>query len=52
MAGAVGGRRHFQFSEPGRRQLRTHPAFAQHTESLTIKRLVIVPGKIANIVTR
>ncbi|HEX9040484.1 MAG TPA: leucine--tRNA ligase [Trebonia sp.] len=34
------------------RQLRTHPAFARHTESLTIQRLVIVPGKIANIVGR
>ena len=32
------------------RQLRAHPAFAQHTGSLTIQRLVIVPGKIANIV--
>jgi leucyl-tRNA synthetase len=33
-------------------QLRTHPAFAQHTKSLTIQRLIIVPGKIANIVAR
>lgn len=32
------------------RQLRAHPAFARHTKSLTIQRLVIVPGKIANIV--
>jgi leucyl-tRNA synthetase len=34
------------------RRLRSHPAFAQHTKSLTIQRLVIVPGKIANIVAR
>jgi leucyl-tRNA synthetase len=34
------------------RQLRTHPAFAQHTKGLTIQRLVIVPGKIANVVAR
>jgi leucyl-tRNA synthetase len=34
------------------RRLRAHPAFAQHTRDLTIERLVIVPGKIANIVAR
>jgi leucyl-tRNA synthetase len=34
------------------RQLRAHPAFTQHTASLSIQRLVIVPGKIANIVAR
>ena len=34
------------------RQLRAHPAFAQHTVSLTIQRVVIVPGKIANVVAR
>jgi len=33
------------------RQLRAHPAFAQHTKNLTIKRLVIVPGKIVNVVS-
>ena len=34
------------------RLLRSHPDFAQHTEGLTVQRLVIVPGKIANIVAR
>jgi leucyl-tRNA synthetase len=34
------------------RQLRAHLAFAQHTGSLSIQRLVIVPGKIVNIVAR
>jgi leucyl-tRNA synthetase len=34
------------------RQLRAHPGFAQYTTGLTIERLVIVPGKIANIVAR
>jgi leucyl-tRNA synthetase len=34
------------------RQLRAHPAFAQYTNGLTVERLVIVPGKIANIVAR
>jgi leucyl-tRNA synthetase len=34
------------------RRLRAHPAFAQHTTGLTIQRLVIVPGKIVNIVAR
>jgi hypothetical protein len=34
------------------RQLRANPAFARHTEGLAIQRLVIVPGKIANVVAR
>jgi leucyl-tRNA synthetase len=32
--------------------LTAHPALGRHTEGLTIRRLVIVPGKIVNVVTR
>jgi leucyl-tRNA synthetase len=30
----------------------THARFAEHTEGVTVRRLVIVPGRIVNIVTR
>jgi leucyl-tRNA synthetase len=33
-------------------QLRSHQDFAQHTKDLVVERLVIVPGRIANVVTR
>jgi leucyl-tRNA synthetase len=34
------------------RLLRSRQDFAQYTEGLAIKRLIIVPGKIANVVAR
>jgi leucyl-tRNA synthetase len=33
-------------------QLRSHPDFVRHTQGHTVQHLVIVPGRIANIVTR
>ncbi|GAA2440086.1 leucine--tRNA ligase [Actinomadura vinacea] len=33
------------------RRLTTHPDYARHTAGLTVRRVVIVPGRIANIVT-
>jgi hypothetical protein len=29
-----------------------HPGYAQHTANSTVQRLVVVPGRIANIVIR
>ncbi len=34
------------------RILRGRQDFAQYTESLAVKRLIIIPGKIANVVAR
>jgi leucyl-tRNA synthetase len=55
----VNGKRRFQIEvaadageEEIREQLMAQQEFARHTEGLTIQRIVIVPGRIANIVAR
>ena len=41
---------------PGRNEIAeamaSHPEYARHTGSATIRRVVIVPGRIVNIVTQ
>jgi leucyl-tRNA synthetase len=55
----VNGKRRFQIevaADAGedeiRERLTGHPDFARHTDGLTVQRIVIVPGRIANIVAR
>ena len=55
----VNGKRRFQIEVAGdadeeeiRGQLTRHPDYARHTDGLTVERIVIVPGRIANIVAR
>jgi leucyl-tRNA synthetase len=55
----VNGKRRFQIEVPAgageeeiRERLTTQPDFARHTEGLTVQRIVVVPGRIANIVAR
>src|SRR5262249_22472112 len=55
----VNGKRRFGLEVAGdadeeeiREQLTRHPDYARHTDSLTVERIVIAPGRIANIVTR
>jgi leucyl-tRNA synthetase len=55
----INGRTRFTIGVPpdaGReeieRLLRAHADFPQYTEGVTVQRLVIVPGRIANIVAR
>jgi len=55
----VNGKRRFQLEVAGdadeeeiRDQLIRHPDYARHTAGLTVERIVIVPGRIANIVAR
>jgi leucyl-tRNA synthetase len=55
----VNGKRRFQIEVAGdageeetREQLTRHPDYARHTDGLTVQRIVVVPGRIANIVAR
>jgi leucyl-tRNA synthetase len=55
----VNGKRRFQLEVAGdadeeeiRDQLARHPDYARHTDGLTVERIVIVPGRIVNIVAR
>jgi leucyl-tRNA synthetase len=55
----INGRTRFTIDVPAdagkeeiERLLTAHADFAQYTEGVTVQRLVIVPGRIANIVTR
>jgi leucyl-tRNA synthetase len=55
----INGKRRFQIevgADAGEDEIRDHltaqPDFAKHTEGLTVHRIVIVPGRIANIVVR
>jgi leucyl-tRNA synthetase len=55
----VNGKRRFQLEVAGdadeeeiREQLIRHPDYARHTGAMTVDRIVIVPGRIANIVAR
>jgi leucyl-tRNA synthetase len=55
----VNGKRRFQLEVAGdadeaeiREQLIQHPDYARHTDGLTVERIVIVPGRIANVVAR
>jgi leucyl-tRNA synthetase len=55
----VNGKRRFGLEVAGdadeaeiREQLIQHPDYARHTDGLTVERIVIVPGRIANIVAR
>jgi leucyl-tRNA synthetase len=55
----VNGKRRFQLEVGGdadeeeiREQLTRSPDYARHTDGLTVERIVIVPGRIANIVAR
>ncbi|HEY1919285.1 MAG TPA: class I tRNA ligase family protein [Streptosporangiaceae bacterium] len=55
----VNGKRRFQIevaADADEEQIRAHltaqPEYAQHTEGLTVQRVVIVPGRIVNIVAR
>jgi leucyl-tRNA synthetase len=55
----LNGKRRFQIevaADAGEDQIREyltgHPDFAKHTEGLTVQRIVVVPGRIANIVAR
>jgi leucyl-tRNA synthetase len=55
----VNGKRRFGLEVAGdadeeeiREQLIRHPDYARHTDGLTVERIVIVPGRIVNIVAR
>jgi leucyl-tRNA synthetase len=55
----VNGKRRFQIevaADAGEKEIRVqltgHPDFARHTDGMTIQRIVIVPGRIVNIVAR
>jgi leucyl-tRNA synthetase len=55
----VNGKRRFQIEvAPGageeeiRKHLTEQPDFARHTDGMTVQRIIIVPGRIANIVAR
>ncbi len=55
----VNGKRRFQIEvaadageDETRAQLTAHPDYARLTDGLTVQRIVIVPGRIVNIVAR